>query len=79
MQKSTIKFSLNTLMETQRGIKELLGAQNCSNQDKYFGSPIMISRKKKNMFNSIKERVWKKASKVEGKIYFQRWYRNFTS
>ena len=58
--KTTIFFSKSTPKGTKVEFKEALGLQEIVHYDKYLGLPSLVGRKKKESFNFIKEKVWRK-------------------
>ena len=56
-EKKTIFFSPNTSPATRKAIQELWGSNGVQNFDKYLGLPALISRSKRSIFNSLKERI----------------------
>ncbi|KAL0010115.1 hypothetical protein SO802_005223 [Lithocarpus litseifolius] len=69
--KTAIFFSKSTLEDTKMEIKEAWGLQEIVHYDKYFGLPSLVGRKKKESFNFIKEKIWKKLQGWEGKLLSQ--------
>ncbi|XP_050256732.1 uncharacterized mitochondrial protein AtMg00310-like [Quercus robur] len=55
----------------QTPIKEALGVPMVQQYEKYLGLPSFIGRKKKDSFDNIKQRVWKKLQGWEGKLLSQ--------
>ena len=55
----------------QTSIKEALGVLVVQQYEKYLGLPSFIGRKKKDSFDNIKQRVWKKLQGWEGKLLSQ--------
>lgn len=60
MTKTSMCFSPNTLVEVKGGILGLWNAERAMVHDKYLALPSFISCSKRNVFNGIKDRVWKK-------------------
>ena len=58
--KITIFFTKSTPKGTKEEITEVLGLQEIVQYDKYLGRPSLVGRKKKESFNFIKEKVWRK-------------------
>ena len=58
--KTSLFFSKNTPSEVQEEIKNRFGAQLIKQHEKYLGLPSLVGRNKRNTFNSIKEKFWKK-------------------
>ena len=55
----------------QESIKQALGVLVVQQYEKYLGLPSFIRRKKKEIFDNIKQRVWKKLQGWEGKLLSQ--------
>ena len=55
----------------QNTIKTAFGVQVVQQYEKYLGLPSFIGRKKKDSFDNIKQRVWKKLQGLEGKLLSQ--------
>lgn len=66
--KTTIFFSKSTSKEIRCHIKQALGVLEIKQYEKYLGLPFLVGRNKKTNFNYVKERVWKKKSRMERKI-----------
>ena len=60
LQKSKVTFSTNVVDDTKVELFDLLGIEECLQQDKYLGLPTLVGRNKRIVFNDIMERVWKK-------------------
>ena len=58
--KTVIFFSKSTLKITKQEIKDALGLQEIVQYEKYLGLPSLVGRRKKESFNFIKEKVWRK-------------------
>lgn len=58
--KSGIYFCKNVREELRIELSAILGVNNSLNTGRYLGLPSLIGRKKKEIFNHIKERLWKK-------------------
>ena len=69
--KTTIFFSKSTPKGSKVEIKDVLGLQEIVHYDKYLGLPSLVGRKKKESFNFIKEKVWRKLQGWEGKLFTQ--------
>ena len=54
-----------------QAIKDTLGVQAINQYEKYLGLPSLVGRGKKESFNFLKERVWKKLKAWEGKLLSQ--------
>ena len=69
--KTVIFFSKSTPKGTKIEIKKALGLQEIVHYDKHLGLPSLVGRKKKESFNFIKEKVWRKLQGWEGKLLSQ--------
>ena len=69
--KTAIFFGKSTPEGTKVEIKKALGLQEIVHYDKYLGLPSLVGRKKKESFNFIKEKVWRKLQGWEGKMLSQ--------
>jgi len=58
--KTTLFFSISTSQQMQASIQETIGLLVVKQYEKYLGLPSFIGQKKKESFNNIKQRVWKK-------------------
>ncbi|KAK9665401.1 hypothetical protein RND81_14G109800 [Saponaria officinalis] len=58
--KSEITFSKKVTGSTREEIREILNVREVDKHNKYLGLPTIIGRSKKIIFDSIKERMWKK-------------------
>ena len=58
--KTSIFFSKSTVEATKQEIMAALGILEIVNFEQYLGLPSLVGRKKKEGFNFIKEKVWKK-------------------
>lgn len=65
--KSGIFFSRNIDSRLQTVHSQILGVSNPLNTEKYFGLPSLVERKKREICNYIKERLWKKLQGWKGK------------
>ncbi|KAL5777500.1 hypothetical protein ACOSP7_010426 [Xanthoceras sorbifolium] len=59
-EKSALSFSPNIIAATKNDIKVLFNIDVVSCHDRYISLPSMISRNKRQLFNSIKDKVWQK-------------------
>ena len=69
--KTTLFFSKSTSQQMQASIQEALGVPVVKQYEKYLGLPSFIGQKKKDSFDNIKQRVWKKFQGWEGKLLSQ--------
>ncbi|XP_065624064.1 uncharacterized protein LOC136065183 [Quercus suber] len=69
--KTSIFFSKSTSEDLKVTIKGILGVQEVHQYEKYLGLPSLVGRGKRESFNYIKERVWKKLQGWEGKLLSQ--------
>ena len=58
--RTTLFFSKSTSLDMQESIKQALGVPVIQQYEKYLGLPSFIGRKKKESFDNIKQRAWKK-------------------
>lgn len=47
-------------MDTQESIKQMFGAEDIKQHEKYLGLPSLVRRSKRNTFQQLKERLAKK-------------------
>ncbi|WOG84407.1 hypothetical protein DCAR_0103590 [Daucus carota subsp. sativus] len=59
-QKSGIYFSANVRVDKQEEIKNMLEVHNDLSSGRYLGLPSLIGRSKKQVFNFLKDRLWRK-------------------
>ena len=69
--KMTIFFSKSTTEASRNQIKDALGIVEINQYEKYLGLPSFVGRKKKQCFDFIKEKVWKKLQGWEEKLLSQ--------
>ena len=69
--KTTLFFSKSTSPQIQESIQVALRVLVVKQYEKYLGLPSFIGRKKKESFDNIKQRVWKKLQGWEGKLLSQ--------
>nr|KYP54015.1 hypothetical protein KK1_000181 [Cajanus cajan] len=67
LQKSKVYYSRNTPLSICEAINNIIGVTECMGTGKYLGLPSMIGRKKKAIFNNIKDRIWRKINHWSGK------------
>ncbi|KAK9733301.1 hypothetical protein RND81_04G058600 [Saponaria officinalis] len=58
--KSEVSFSKKVPSNVREEIKNILQAQEVDKYEKYLGLPTIIGNKKKAIFASLKDRIWKK-------------------
>ena len=66
--KTTLIFSKSIAGIMCQAIKDTLGVQAINQYEKYLSLPSLVGRGKKEIFNFLKERVWKKLQGWEGKL-----------
>jgi hypothetical protein len=59
-EKSAILFSKNTKLSVRANIKQVLEVQSETINEKYLGLPVYISRSKKEAFQYVKDKIWKR-------------------
>ena len=69
--KTTLFFSKSTTPDMQESINQALGVPVVQQYEKYLGLPFFIGRNKKESFDNIKQKVWKKLQGWEGKLLSQ--------
>ena len=69
--KTTIFFSKSTVEINKNEIKSALGLQEIEHYEQYLGLPSLVGRRKKQSFNLIKEKIWRKLQSWEGKLLSQ--------
>ena len=69
--KTTIFFSKSTVEINKNEIKSALGLQENEHYEQYLGLPSLVGRRKKQSFNLIKEKIWRKLQSWEGKLLSQ--------
>ncbi|KAM6564221.1 hypothetical protein CsatB_024219 [Cannabis sativa] len=67
--KSVMSFSPNTTEAAKLSFQNILGMPICDCHESYLGLPAYSERDKKNMFNHIKERIWKLLHAWTDKIF----------
>ncbi|KAL0458971.1 UNVERIFIED_CONTAM: hypothetical protein Slati_0524300 [Sesamum latifolium] len=63
LQKSSMVFSRNTPLGSREELAAILGVKIDSSYEKYLGLPYVVGRKKKDLFQSLRDRV---RSRVDG-------------
>ena len=71
--KTSLFFSNSISEEVKHGIKVKLGVPEIMHYEKYLGLPSLFGKGKKESFNYIKEKVWRKTSRVGSKITLPSW------
>ena len=66
--KTSLFFSNFVPEEVKHGIKVKLGVPEIRNYEKYLGLPSLVGKRKKESFNFIKEKVWRKLQRCETKL-----------
>ena len=66
--KTSLFFSSYTNQSIQEEIKRRFGAQVIRQHEKYLGLPSLVGRKKRNIFNDIKEKLAKRLAGWKEKL-----------
>lgn len=66
--KSSVLFSANVSEPNARQIYDILEVTATTNRGVYLGLPSSVGRRKKDVFNFIKDKVWKKLQGWKQKI-----------
>lgn len=66
--KTTIFFGKSVSVSSKTAIKNFLGVLEIKEYEKYLSLPAVVGKNKRASFNYIRERVWGKLQRVEGKI-----------
>ena len=69
--KTSLFFSNFVLEEVKHGIKVKLGVPEIMHYEKYLELPSLVGKRKKESFNFIKEKVWRKLQGWEAKLLYQ--------
>nr|XP_023875073.1 uncharacterized protein LOC111987580 [Quercus suber] len=69
--KTSLFFSKFVPEEVKHGIKVKLWVPEIRNYEKYLGLPSLVGKRKKESFNFIKEKVWRKLQGWEAKLLSQ--------
>ena len=69
--KTSIFFSKSTTLDMRAEIKEALGLSEIVQYDKYLGLPSFVGKSKRERFDYIKERVWRKLQGWEESLLSQ--------
>uniref|UniRef100_A0A803QAH8 Reverse transcriptase domain-containing protein n=1 Tax=Cannabis sativa TaxID=3483 RepID=A0A803QAH8_CANSA len=67
--KSVMSFSPNTSEASKQSFRNILGMPICECHESYLGLPAYSERDKKQLFNQIKERIWKLLNAWTDKIF----------
>jgi hypothetical protein len=65
--KSEVFFSRNLSIAAQEDLANIMGVRHVLGTGTYLGLPSMIGRKKKHVFEYIKDRVWKRINSWRGR------------
>lgn len=60
LEKSKVFFSRNTPPNIKDEVTSILGVLECLGTRRYLGLSSMIGKKKKFVFNYLKDKIWKK-------------------
>ena len=66
--KTSLFFSNLVLEKVKHGIKVKLGVPKIMHYEKYLGLPSLVGKGKKESFNYINEKFWRKLQGWEGKL-----------
>ena len=69
--KTSIFFSKSTTLDMRAEIKEALGVPEIVQYDKYLGLPSFVGKSKRESFDYIKERIWRKLQGWEESLLSQ--------
>ena len=69
--KTSLFFSKSVPEEEKHGIKVAIGVPEILHYEKYLGLPSLVGKGKKESFNYIKEKVWRKLQGWEAKLLSQ--------
>ena len=69
--KTSLFFSKSIPEDVNHGIKVTLGVPEVMQYEKYLGLPSLVGKRKKESFNYIKEKVWRKLQGWEAKLLSQ--------
>ena len=67
-EKSLVYFSSNTIDGQKNWIKDTLGVKEVDRFESYLGLQTLIGRAKYHTFSFLKERLWKKITRLESEI-----------
>ncbi|KAL0420454.1 UNVERIFIED_CONTAM: hypothetical protein Slati_3068300, partial [Sesamum latifolium] len=65
MSKSDIVFSRNTPQHVRVEVAAVLGVLMMDKHDKYLELPALVGKSKQAVFDSIKERIWRKLKRLQ--------------
>ena len=68
LEKSSVYFSGNTLIEQKNWIKNSLGVKEVDQFETYLGLSTLVGRAKYHLFTYLKVREWKKLQGWKGKM-----------
>ncbi|KAL0361467.1 UNVERIFIED_CONTAM: hypothetical protein Sradi_3831200 [Sesamum radiatum] len=60
LEKSEVAFSRNLLEDLQVDLARILGVRVVEKHVKYLGLPALVGRSKKEIFQSLKDKIWKR-------------------
>jgi hypothetical protein len=69
MDKSEVMFSKHTPINTQQDIQTILPMRRVPQFSKYLGMPTQMARSKRQTFDYIQDRIWKKISGWKENIF----------
>ena len=69
--KTSLFFSKSIPEDVKHGIKATLGVPEIMQYEKYLRLPSLVGKRKKESFNYIKEKVWRKLQGWEAKLLSQ--------
>ncbi|KAL5779910.1 hypothetical protein ACOSQ2_010647 [Xanthoceras sorbifolium] len=68
-EKSALSFSTNTPVDTRESIKRIFNIEVVSCHEMYLGLPSSISKNRRKVFGSIRDRVWQKLQGWKHKLF----------
>ena len=71
MYRRIVKVVTKFILPIEGKNKEALGLKEIEHFEQYLGLPSLVGRRKKEGFNFIKEKVWRKLQGWEGKLLSQ--------
>ena len=69
--KTNLFFGKSVSEDTKNSLKGFLGVPKIKEYEKYLSLPVVVGRNKKESLTFIKERIWGKLQRVEGKLLSQ--------